>query len=120
MGSQLAIPTKIEFSRRNSKIIGAEIAHINSQLTSEYNLQPIILQHYTLPKAIEQKIGALIHRTETQARDVIDLKILKDQLIGPASFLLKQTEKEKALETLISISFDDYKSQVWPYWPIVK
>ncbi len=124
VGTQLPIPTKIEFSRRSPEscpeIMGTEIAQLNSQLISSYGLPPIILQHYKLPKAIEQKIGALINRTETQARDIIDLKILKDQILKdqfPESiqFSLTQEQKTKALDTLRSISFDDYKSQVWPY-----
>ncbi len=82
MGTQLPIPTKIEFSRREAKIVGAEIKQVTADLTSGYKLQPVLLQHYMLPKAIEQKIAALSNRTETQARDVIDLQILKDQIWG--------------------------------------
>jgi len=114
-GSQLAVPTKIEFSRRTSTITGAETSAINVQLTSDYNLQPVILQHYKLSKAIEQKIGALLNRTETQARDIIDLKILKDQISKSEIFPMSQANKVKAIETLMSVSFEDYKSQVWPY-----
>lgn len=117
MGSQLPIPTKIEFSRRAPEIIGAEVKQVPAHLTSGYKLQPILLQHYMLPKAIEQKIGALINRTETQARDVIDLQILKDQMADhkDTKIPLPGDQKRKALETLMSISYDDFKSQVWPY-----
>ncbi|MGE0632077.1 MAG: nucleotidyl transferase AbiEii/AbiGii toxin family protein [Pseudobdellovibrionaceae bacterium] len=115
VGTQMPVPTKIEFSRRNPDVTGAEVAPVHPQLTSFYSLQPIILQHYQLLSAIEQKIGALINRTETQARDVIDLKILKDRLAKPTSFSLTRERKTKVLETLMSVSFDDFKSQVWPY-----
>jgi predicted nucleotidyltransferase component of viral defense system len=111
----LPIPTKIEFSRRSLDFSGSEIRQVNAQITTGYKLQQILVQHYMLPKAIEQKIGALISRTETQARDVIDLQILKNQLPQTTPFPLLIAEKTKALETLMSVSFDDYKSQVWPY-----
>lgn len=114
--SQRPLPTKIEFSRRASEIMGAEVRQVPSHLTAAYQLQPVSLQHYMLPQAIEQKLGALIHRTETQARDVIDLKLLKDQIHAPDFELrLSTEEKEKALDTLMSVSFDDFKSQVWPF-----
>jgi len=32
--------------------------------------------HYTADAAIEQKVGALVHRSETQARDLFDLELL--------------------------------------------
>lgn len=115
-GQSLNIPTKIEFSRRSTTIQGALIEAVSNELVNEYKLQPILIQHFPLLLAIEQKIGALIHRTETQARDVIDLQILKTQLGSAAiGFQLSPTDKEKALETLRSVSFADYKSQVWPY-----
>lgn len=117
LGTQLPIPTKIEFSRRESEITGAEIGQVTAQVTTGHKLQPLLLQHYMLPKAIEQKIGALIHRTETQARDVIDLQILIDQIVDRKviDFSFTQDQKKKALETLLAVSFDDFKSQVWPY-----
>lgn len=111
----LEIPTKIEFSRRTTVLDGSKIQFASTELITNYKLQPVMIQHYTRPKAIEQKIGALINRTETQARDVIDLKILKDQLAEADNFPLLATDRAKALETLMSISFDDFKSQVWPY-----
>lgn len=116
LGSQsLNIPTKIEFSRRSREIIGAETVQVPAELTTGYKLQPILLQHYKLPKAIEQKIGALLNRTEAQARDVIDLQILKGHHSGSMKFPLATRDKTKVLETLMSISYDEYMSQVWPY-----
>lgn len=115
-GQSLIIPTKIEFSRRSPIIEGALIEPVNSELINEYKLQPIFLQHFPLKLAIEQKISALLHRTETQARDIIYLHILTEQLNAtPLPWSFSQEDKEKALTTLMSISFQDYKSQVWPY-----
>jgi predicted nucleotidyltransferase component of viral defense system len=116
LGAQIMlIPTKIEFSRRSTAIEGGEIAQVNSEIISAYKLQPILMQHYNLHRAIEQKIGALVNRTETQARDVIDLNILIGLLKGPAKIPLSGEIKTRAAETLMSVSFDDYKSQAWPY-----
>jgi predicted nucleotidyltransferase component of viral defense system len=116
LGSQsLAIPTKIEFSRRQQKFEYAEIKPVSQTIINQYKLQTILLQHYDIDGAFQQKINALINRTETQARDVIDLQILKNKLSPNRSLILKENEKQKAIETMKSISFGDYKSQVWPF-----
>src|SRR6266404_640314 len=71
------LPTKIEFSRRGFdegvafEAVDPEVAHL-------HRLRPILTTHYTLEPAFAQKVEALIHRTETQARDVFDLKLLLD------------------------------------------
>ena len=114
-GGTINIPTKIEFSRRRAQFEGTEINYVNPAIISQYKLQPVLLQHYQLKAAIEQKINALIHRSETQARDVIDLKILLDQLSEDENFEVSKKDKEKASETLASVSFDHFKSQVWPF-----
>jgi hypothetical protein len=116
LGNQLLnIPTKIEFSRRKNIFENAEIKPISSEIIAQYKMQSILLQHYSLGGAIQQKIDALIHRTETQARDVIDLQILKNKLMASQKFIFPKEDKTKAIETLMSVSFDHYKSQVWPY-----
>lgn len=116
LGSQnLNLPTKIEFSRRKKRFDHAQIEYVDPHLITNYKLQPVLLQHYLLPSAVLQKIHALVHRSETQARDVIDLKILKDQCEKPFICSLSKKEKEQALQNLSSISFDDFKSQVWPF-----
>jgi predicted nucleotidyltransferase component of viral defense system len=111
----LTLHTKIEFSRRIKAFSDSEVQFVTPSIISRYKLQPVLLQHYRLNSAIEQKIKALIDRTETQVRDVVDLKTLKDQLSGSGTFAISKEHKAKALETLMSISFSDFKSQVWPY-----
>lgn len=111
----LTVPTKIEFSRRSSSIDGGLIEPVPPGLITAYGLQPVILQHYGAPKAITQKIGALIHRTETQARDVMDLHLLKNFRAGSDLESLSSEDRVRAIETLMSVHYDDYKSQVWPY-----
>lgn len=112
----ISIPTKIEFSRRETEITGGNIDPVDAGLITQYQLQPVLIQHYGLSKAIEQKLGALINRNETQARDIIDLKMLKDRLSDSDPIVsLSKEDKEKAVEVLMAVSFDDFRSQVWPF-----
>ena len=111
----LTLPTKIEFSRREKELSGALVEPLPTSLITEYSIQPFLFPHYELARALEQKLMALVHRTETQARDVIDLKVLKDRLTSEKLNAVSQDLKIKAVETLMSVSYDDFKSQVWPY-----
>jgi predicted nucleotidyltransferase component of viral defense system len=114
IGSQtLPVPTKIEFSRRKTSLKG-ETVPIRPEMTHHYKLQSFVMQHYPLKEAILQKFDALIHRTETQSRDVVDLKILIGQM-PDAKLEMSKDEIAKSLDTIKSISFDDFKSQTWPY-----
>jgi hypothetical protein len=73
------IPTKIEFSKiTNFSQEETAFTKINPQLTQKYKMYPIMANHYTLQAALNQKINALINRTENQARDVFDLQLLID------------------------------------------
>jgi len=113
----LPINTKIEFSRRE---FDGETCFdmINSPVLQFYKLMPILTNHYSSSKAIEQKINALIFRTQTQARDVFDL-----------CHLIITTTQEKKINTLslenieraelnaIGISFAEFKSQVVAFLP---
>ena len=113
--TSLAVPTKIEFSRRGMKN-GIEFTPVESEIISTYELYPILSNHYSLNAALTQKIEALLNRTQTQARDVFDLHHLLE-----ATAKLDKIPKDlkgqlgQAIENLISISFDDYKSQVVSY-----
>lgn len=114
-GIAIAFPTKIEFSRRQ---MGEETLFeaIEPTLIHSYGLYPIITNHFNLQAAFEQKIQALIHRTETQARDIFDLKLLIDQGAKPV-FIAEETKgKIKiAIENALTINFSEFKSQVVAY-----
>jgi len=75
------------------------------------------VSHYDLETAFAQKVEALIGRTETQARDVFDLALLADR--GAKGFETKISKKEMsaACNNAISVSFDQFQSQVVAYLP---
>src|SRR5882672_4196211 len=71
------VPTKIEFSRR-ALDAGAELAPVEAELIRRYKIYPVLVQRYNASAAFAQKVAALALRSETQARDIFDLKLLLD------------------------------------------
>jgi len=113
----LPIQTKIEFSRRGMKG-DIQFGLIDAQLIQQYKLMPIMLNHYELSGAFQQKISALINRTQTQCRDVFDLFLLISK--GANSSMLTKDQIntiETAISNAIGLTFDEYKSQVVAYLP---
>jgi predicted nucleotidyltransferase component of viral defense system len=112
-GSEL--PTKIEFSRRGFDE-GVAFEAVDPEVTRLHQLRPILTTHYTLEAAFAQKVETLIHRAETQARDVFDLKLLLDA--GATGSALSAETRQKghtACENAISIRYDDFMGQVVAY-----
>lgn len=109
------LSTKIEFSRRNMD--GACLFEpVDSELIQSYQLYPILTNHYTQESAFCQKVSALIHRTEVQARDLFDLHLLLDR--GVQSECLPEPlrkELDVAIEHALSIDFSAFKAQVVAY-----
>ena len=70
--SALPLHTKIEFSRRG---MSAPVVFepVDGLIMRDYQLTPILASHYPADVAFRQKVNALIHRTQTQARDIFDL-----------------------------------------------
>lgn len=74
-GRRSPVHTKIEFSHRSAdprRVLEA----VPERVVAPYALRPPTAVHYTADAAIEQKIAALAHRSETQARDLFDLELL--------------------------------------------
>jgi predicted nucleotidyltransferase component of viral defense system len=109
-------PTKVEFSRRRIDP-GAVVEPVNAQLTGAYRLSPILANHYGKETAFLQKVSALAHRSETQARDVFDLKFLIDAGAKPGTDKKLAAEFSLAIERALSISFSEFKAQVVAYLP---
>lgn len=112
--STMPIPTKIEFSRRQMDK-GTLFSAVDSDIIHQYNLYPVICNHYDCDTAFIQKIYALINRTETQARDIFDLKWLLDQKANAniSNFTSKQIQT--AISNAESIKYTDFKGQVIAY-----
>jgi len=111
----LATPfqTKIEFSRR-AAAGGSALEPIDRSLTRRYALPTALGEHYLAPAAIAQKIAALAHRTETQARDIFDLALLFGKL-GATPVTLSEAAKQdiaRAVERAMGVSFDEFSGQV--------
>jgi predicted nucleotidyltransferase component of viral defense system len=109
---QATIPTKIEFSRR-ALDQGLALAAVEPELIRAYRMYPVLVQHYGAAAAFAQKISALAQRTQTQARDIFDLKLLVDG--GAAATPLRKAQLEqlpRAIDNAMSIGFEEFVGQV--------
>lgn len=89
---------------------------IDPELINQYQIYPVLANHYTKEAAFCQKVDALIHRTETQARDIFDIQLLLDR--GTKYQCLSDSLCKKldtAINNAISISFPEFKAQVVAY-----
>lgn len=113
-GSPSDLPTRIEFSRRKFDQ-GVVFGAVDSEIARIHDLHPILASHYGLEGAFAQKIDALTGRAQTQARDIFDLAMLAERG-GPALNIPKDKKKlAVACENAMSVSFDQFKSQVVAY-----
>ncbi len=114
-GISATLPTKIEFSRRKTDDI-CIFEQVDPELIQRYQLYPILINHYSQEAAFCQKIDALIHRTEVQARDIFDIQVLLIRGVNPEC-LTNHLRKELniAIMNTLSINFSEFKSQVVSY-----
>jgi hypothetical protein len=109
-GADLPLHTKIEFSRRGmSEPVAFE--PVDRVLMREYQLTPILASHYPPEAAYRQKIDALIHRTQTQARDIFDLDHLLRSGVSVQGMASPPRWRE-AQQNALAVSYDVFKSQV--------
>ena len=111
------LPTKIEFSRRGLDE-GVEFGSLDPALVALYRFAPFMVSHYGAATALRQKVGALAHRTETQARDIFDLHHLL--AAGAPRDALRDVERDdldQARARATGIDFAIFKSQVLSYLP---
>ncbi len=114
--SVMIIPTKIEFSRRGMTE-SSVFESVDKALIQQYKLYPVLTKHYVISEAFYQKINALIFRTQTQARDVFDLKLLLDMGFksGSDNKSLYNLDINRAVANLEIVQFADFKSTVVAY-----
>jgi hypothetical protein len=111
-----AAHTKIEFSRRGLNE-GVEFAAVDRGLLGGYGLSPMLLSHYGRQAAVQQKIAALVGRSETQARDVFDLELL---LSAPGDLdptAVDAKLRAAAVDRALAVDYRTFKSQVLAFLP---
>lgn len=113
-GAAAPVRTKIEFSRRD-EVVGAAFEAVDGTVLEPYALTPVLATHYRVERAIAQKVEALAGRPEPQARDVFDLNLLFARPGAAKVALPRGKNRDAAIENAMSISFDDYSSQVVAY-----
>ena len=115
--SAISFRTKIEFSRRQ-KIKNTEFEAVSSPILKEYRLHPILVNHYNINIAFEQKLEALLNRTQTQARDIFDLHLLLQFEVDTRSLSKSLRDRlEEAQTNALSVSYQEYKGQVLTFLP---
>ncbi len=111
-GTGTSLPTKIEFSRRGMGE-GAVFEAIDPVVIGNYDLAPIMANHYDKETALKQKIEALVTMKTTQARDLFDIHLLLAG--GVDADILDEIGTDRlaeAREKALSVSFDTFKGQV--------
>jgi predicted nucleotidyltransferase component of viral defense system len=111
-GRRSPVRTKIEFSHRSAdprRILEA----VPERVVAPYALRPPTMLHYTADAAIEQKVAALAHRSETQARDLFDLELLlrlhPDEVTAGA---IPPNTLDLAVERAFELPFQAFQDQV--------
>jgi len=115
-GSPADLPTKIEFSGRKFDE-GVVFEAVDPEIARIHDVRPILASHYGLEAAFAQKIVALASRSHTQARDVFDLALLAERGGSALKVRVEKKTAAAASANAVSVSFDQFKSQVVAYLP---
>lgn len=109
-GAELPMHTKIEFSRRGLDCPVA-FGPVDPAIMHDYQITPLLASHYPPEVAFRQKINALIHRAQPQARDIFDLDHLLRSGVSTGGMNLPARWRE-AQQNAMSVSYAVFKSQV--------
>ena len=115
-GLDRPVPTKIEFSRRGLEA-GSVFEAISPEIVRFYELPPMMANHYPAPVVWRQKIGAVLSRATSQARDVFDLYLLLEAGLKPADAFAGDRKLDLGWikENILAVDFGQFKSQVVSY-----
>jgi len=105
------VRTKIEFSGREREDDDYRLDRLPEEVVAPYALPVPSVQHYGAEAASEQKVMALVGRSETQARDVFDL----DLLLRRRALQQGQIDPgilTRAAERVFELPFAAYRDQV--------
>jgi hypothetical protein len=108
--------SKVEFSRRGFRGETA-VQAVHDQVMRSYAASPLLVPHYVLYAAIEQKIEALCTRTIIQARDVFDLYTLSPHYRRSEAGVLpvEGARLDKARDNVFEIDFAQFRDTVVAY-----
>ena len=114
---QIALPTKIEFSRRRSAVSSSSGVP-DPELLTHYNLHPFAACYYDATNICGQKILALASPARNALRDLYDL----DLLLSSRRVDLKSIKKSIAADSIENAAVkaeifrhQDFKEQVLPF-----
>jgi hypothetical protein len=106
------VRTKIEFSRR-SPDDRCKVDQIPPDVVAPYALRPPTVNRYLPIAMVEQKIVALLERSETQPRDVFDLDLLFQQWRDKEELHPSMTSRlDAAAARVLELTFAGYESLV--------
>jgi len=108
--------TKIEFSRRGFK--GSEVAEsVSTEILRSYKMAPLLVSHYEVVSAVEQKIHALAQRSILQARDIFDLFLLSSQFdkAQKGRVDVNKTVLKTAHDNIFLFEFSQFRESVAAY-----
>jgi Nucleotidyl transferase AbiEii toxin, Type IV TA system len=103
---------KLEADRCNRESGGERrLDQVPAEIVEPYALRRPTVQHYTVTAATEQKILALVGRTQTQARDVFDLELLLRRNSIPKGSLDSDL-LDAAIDRALELTYDAFRDQV--------
>lgn len=108
--------TKVEFSARGNGSDDYALSQLDPEIARRLGGRPPRVNRYGPVAMVEQKVGALGRRSETQPRDVFDLDVLFR--LHPASLdeaRLKATTLRAASERAFALTYDEFLSTVVNY-----
>lgn len=113
-GEEMA--TKIEISARFGSREDTSVERVPDDIVKPYGHMAPLVRHYGRKAATEQKIAALALRSETKARDVFDLDLLRRQLAVPANAAPIASEHFiDAAARALELSFGSFQAEVIPF-----
>lgn len=115
-GVGVELHTKIEFSRRGIDD-DYSLEPVLQEIVRPYGIPSPTANHYSLGSAIRQKIGALLERSNPQARDTWDLDHLFRVATSVAVRLpgIHAARLQEAVDRVLDTSFDEFQAQVAPF-----
>ena len=111
-----AHPTRVEFSRRPGSGEN-RVETIDTAVAGKYRRLSFPCRHYAASAACQQKMQALAGRRQVQARDAFDLYVLwlGGHAVPGRTSALTPPQRESAMETLLSFTYEHYAGQVLNY-----